>query len=153
MNAPSNDFVLEVEDLSVAFGTGDKEVTAVEGVSFSIGRGEMVGLVGESGSGKSVTSLAVTGLIGYNGGRVTSGSVRLNGVDLLAMDQKQRSSILGRDIGMTFQQPMRSLNPPMRVGEQMAEVVRRPTGRPRSAAGARPGESTERGHSPDTHAK
>src|SRR3546814_9340645 len=94
MNAPSNDFVLVVEGLSVAFGTGDKEVTAVEGVSFSIGRGEMVGLVGESGSGKSVTSLAVTGLIGYNGGRVTSGSVRLNGVDLLAMDQKPRSSIL-----------------------------------------------------------
>src|SRR3546814_18118767 len=129
MNAPSNDFVLEVEDLSVAFGTGDKEVTAVEGVSFSIGRGEMVGLVGESGSGKSVTSLAVTVLNGYNGGRVTSGSVRLNGVALLAMDQKQRSSIIGRAIGMIFQQPLSSLQPNMRVGEQIAEGVRQTTRR------------------------
>lgn len=149
MTTSVSDVVLEVEDLSVAFGKGDKTVTPVESVSFQINRGEMVGLVGESGSGKSVTSLAVTGLIGFNGGRVTSGSVRLNGVDILAMDRKQRAEILGRDIGMIFQQPTRSLNPTMRVGEQIAEVVRRHTGRSRSEAWARAVEMLDRVHIPE----
>ncbi|MET7335416.1 ABC transporter ATP-binding protein [Nonomuraea sp. NPDC005650] len=117
--------LLEVRDLAVEFATRRGVVRAVDGVSFTIDRGQTLGLVGESGSGKSVTSLAVMGLTGYTGGRVVSGSIRFDGRDLLTLDPRARAEILGRDIGMIFQQPIRSLNPTMRVGTQIAEVVRR----------------------------
>lgn len=117
--------VLQVENLTVEFNTAEGRIRAVEDVSFSIGEGETLGLVGESGSGKSVTSLAIAGLTGYSGGVVTGGAVRVLGRDILAMGPKERSDTLGRDIGMVFQQPTRSLNPTMRVGVQIAETIRR----------------------------
>jgi oligopeptide/dipeptide ABC transporter ATP-binding protein len=116
---------LTVKDLSVEFTADGTIIRPVDGVSLSIRAGEMLGLVGESGSGKSVTSLAVTGLTDYTGGRVVGGSVHLEGTDILSLASRQRSDVLGRDIGMIFQQPMRSLNPTMRIGNQVAEVIRR----------------------------
>ncbi|TQM11357.1 ABC transporter ATP-binding protein [Pseudonocardia kunmingensis] len=120
-----NEPLLEVRDLTVEFPTRRGPLRAVNDVSFTIDRGEILGLVGESGSGKSVTSLALMGLTEHTGGRVVRGSVRFDGRDLLALSPRARAEILGRDLGMIFQQPVRSLNPTMRVGDQIAEVVRR----------------------------
>ncbi len=110
--------LLEVEDLRVVLGGR----AVVDGVSFSVGEGETVGLVGESGSGKSVTSLALMGLLPAEA-RV-EGRVRFGGRDVLVMDARERRSLRGREMAMVFQEPMSALNPVMRVGEQVAEGVR-----------------------------
>ena len=141
--------LLDVSDLTVEFATRKGRIRAVEGVSFSIDRGEVLGLVGESGSGKSVTSLAVTGLTEYTGGKVVRGSVTFDGRDFLALDPRQRADVLGRDMGMIFQQPIRSLNPTMRIGDQIAEVVRRHRDVSRQAAWDRAVEMLDRVHIPD----
>jgi peptide/nickel transport system ATP-binding protein len=119
-----NEPLLAVRDLSVAFGLrGRRRITAVDSVSFDIRPGEHVGLVGESGSGKSVTSLAVMGLLPKRGVHV-AGSVRFEGRELLGMGRKQLAAMRGRDIAMVFQDPMTSLNPVVRVGVQLTEVIR-----------------------------
>jgi peptide/nickel transport system ATP-binding protein len=128
LTAPVNTPLLVVDDLTVEFETRRGRIRAVDGVSFSIDAGEVLGLVGESGSGKSVTSLAVTGLTEYTGGTVVRGSVIFDGQDFLALSPGQRADALGRDMGMIFQQPIRSLNPTMRVGDQIAEVAARRPG-------------------------
>ena len=123
----SRDALLEVEDLTVTFaGRGRKAFTAVDGVSFSVRPGEVVGLVGESGSGKSVTSLAVMGLLPRRGVRV-SGSVRFEGRDLLTIPRDELSDMRGRDLAMVFQDPMSSLNPVVPIGTQVTEVLLRHT--------------------------
>jgi peptide/nickel transport system ATP-binding protein len=128
--------LLEVEDLTVTFGLrGRKPVTAVDGVSFSVRPGEVVGLVGESGSGKSVTSLAVMGLLPRRGVRV-GGSVRFEGRELLGAPVAQLSQMRGRDLAMVFQDPMSSLNPVVSIGTQVTEVLRRHTGAGRESARA-----------------
>lgn len=149
MQTTEGEFVLEVNDLTVEFGSRSAPLKAVENVNLNIGRGEMVGLVGESGSGKSVTSLAIAGLTEFTGGRITSGTVLLNGQNLQKLSSKERSDILGRDLGMIFQQPTRSLNPTMRVGEQIAESVRRHMGLNRSDAWARAVDMLDRVHIPE----
>ena len=117
--------LLDVRDLEVVFTRkGRRDVTAVDGVSFTVASGETVGLVGESGSGKSVTSLAVMGLLPKRGVRV-HGSVTFEGRQLLTMDDKQLRSIRGRDIAMVFQDPMSSLNPVVPIGRQVTEVLER----------------------------
>jgi oligopeptide/dipeptide ABC transporter ATP-binding protein len=111
--------VLAVENLSVRTGG----TTLVEDVSFTIGAGERVGLIGESGSGKSLTATSLMGLL--PDGVHSDGSIRLDGVehDLVGATQKQFSSLRGRKMAMVFQEPMTALNPTMRVGDQVAEVM------------------------------
>jgi peptide/nickel transport system ATP-binding protein len=129
--------LLEVEDLDVQFATEDGWVTVLDGVSFTVRRGETVGLVGESGSGKTVTSLAVLGLLPERSARITRGSVRLDGVELVGMPRRKLEELRGDEISMIFQEPMTSLDPAFRVGDQIAEVVRRHRGGSRRAAFAR----------------
>ena len=119
--------LLDVQGLSVRFTRrGQPPVHAVDEVSFSVSAGEHVGLVGESGSGKSVTSLAIMGLLPQRGAEV-NGSVSYAGQDLLGMPAKQRNALRGRDIAMVFQDPMSSLNPVIKIGTQIEEVLLRHT--------------------------
>jgi oligopeptide/dipeptide ABC transporter ATP-binding protein len=113
---------LRVRDLSVRFVTRERTVRAVEGISFDVKPGEVVGLVGESGCGKSVTSLAVLGLQEKPAGRL-SGSIRLGDDELVGMPESGLRKIRGNRISMIFQDPLTSLNPYLRVGEQLAEVL------------------------------
>jgi oligopeptide/dipeptide ABC transporter ATP-binding protein len=122
MTTRITDSVLEVGDLVVEFATEDGPLRAVDGVSFAVGRGEIVGLVGESGAGKTLTSEAILGLIRRPPGRVT-GQVRFQGRDLLALDEPALARIRGKDIAMIFQNPGASLNPVFRVGEQLVETM------------------------------
>jgi peptide/nickel transport system ATP-binding protein len=119
---PSTDTVLDVEDLNVRFPTDDGVVHAVRGVSFSLRPGEVLGIVGESGSGKSVTSLAVMGLL-PSSAQIT-GSVRFRGRELLGLGDAQMSAVRGKSVAMVFQDPMTSLDPVYRIGNQIAETVR-----------------------------
>jgi oligopeptide/dipeptide ABC transporter ATP-binding protein len=114
--------VLEVRDLVVEFLSEDGPLRAVDGVSLSIDRGEIVGLVGESGAGKTLTAEAVLGLIRCPPGRV-SGEVRFRGQNLLALDEAALARIRGKEIAMIFQNPGASLNPVFRVGDQLVETM------------------------------
>jgi oligopeptide/dipeptide ABC transporter ATP-binding protein len=116
--------VLEIRDLCVSFATDEGAVRAVDRVSLSIGRGEVLGLVGESGCGKSVTALSILRLIPSPPGRIDSGCVRFHGRDLLAMPARELSAVRGQAIGMIFQEPMAALSPLHRVGAQLAEALR-----------------------------
>ncbi|MDF1709063.1 MAG: ABC transporter ATP-binding protein [Paracoccaceae bacterium] len=118
--------LLTVEDMHLNFG----QHRAVEGVGFSVVRGETLALVGESGSGKSATALAILRLIEREGGAITSGRVTLHGqagapdLDLTALPERQMQQVRGNRISMVFQEPMTALNPVMRLGDQVAEVLR-----------------------------
>ena len=115
--------LLEVENLTVTFGRkGARPVTAVDGLSFSVGQGETVGLVGESGCGKSVTSLAIMGLLPTRGVKV-SGDVRLDGRSLLGLAQRDLRDLRGSEMAMIFQDPQSSLNPVVPIGRQVTEVL------------------------------
>ncbi|MEO0937726.1 MAG: ABC transporter ATP-binding protein [Pseudomonadota bacterium] len=125
--------VLSVKNLSVAFG----DAVAVHDLSFDIHAGETLALVGESGSGKSVTALSVLRLIEREGGRIAGGQIRLGAdapVDLAALTDRQMQAYRGNRVSMIFQEPMTSLNPVMRIGEQLCEVLRRHQGMNRSDA-------------------
>ena len=113
---------LRVRDLSVSFVTRERTVQAVDGVSFDIEPGEVVGLVGESGCGKSVTSLSILGLHEKPAGRV-SGSIRLGQQELVGLPNRELRRIRGNRISMIFQDPLTSLNPYLRVEEQLSEVL------------------------------
>ncbi|NQV06536.1 ABC transporter ATP-binding protein [bacterium] len=113
--------ILEVKDLSTFFHTRDGVVRAVDGVSFSVNRGEVLGLVGESGCGKSVTSFSIMQLVGPPG-RIESGEVLFDGRNLLDMSKDEMVGLRGEQISMIFQQPTSSLNPVTRVGVQISEV-------------------------------
>jgi oligopeptide transport system ATP-binding protein len=117
-----SDSVLDVRDLVVEFLSEDGPLRAVDGVSFSIGRGEIVGLVGESGAGKTLTSEALLGLIRCPPGRVT-GEVSFLGRNLLALEEKELARIRGKEIAMIFQNAGASLNPVFRVGDQLVEAM------------------------------
>jgi oligopeptide/dipeptide ABC transporter ATP-binding protein len=131
--------LLEVRDLSVSFQTPRGPVPVLDGVSLSVGEGEIVGLVGESGSGKSVTALTILGLLGEQG-RVDGGEVRLDGRDLLPLSEREWLRVRGRQIAMVFQEPMTSLNPLLPVGFQVAEVLEAHLGLGRREALARAAE-------------
>jgi len=114
--------LLEVKDLKTYFTTGDGVVKAVDGVSFSIEKGETLGIVGESGSGKSVTCLTIMGLNARRN-TMSMGQALFNGEDLLTASQERLREIRGNDIAMIFQDPMTSLNPVHTVGTQLVEAV------------------------------
>jgi oligopeptide/dipeptide ABC transporter ATP-binding protein len=119
MSAP----LLEIRDLSVAFMTGHGDAfEAVSGIDLTVRAGELHGVVGESGSGKSVTMLAVMGLL--SPGARLSGSIRLDGAELVGLSERQMRKIRGARIGYIFQDPMTALNPLMTIGDQIAEAVR-----------------------------
>jgi len=126
--------ILDVRDLEVHFRTREGLVRAVNRVSFSLRRGETLGLVGESGSGKSVTSLALMGLVPNPPGVIAGGSVMFDGVDLLKLPKKRMRNIRGNRMAMIFQDPMTSLNPTLTIGRQLTEVVRHHKGLNRHAA-------------------
>ena len=115
--------LLEVKNLQTHFPTRAGLVKAVDGVSFGVGEGELLGLVGESGCGKSMTALSVMRLIGAPG-KVVGGEVWFGGENLLAASEARMREIRGDDIAMIFQDPMTSLNPVFKVGEQIAEALR-----------------------------
>ncbi len=118
-----SDALLEVRDLSVRFDTPDGVVKAVDGLSFTVGRGESLGVVGESGSGKSVTFMAIMGLLNRAYTDI-EGEVLFKGDDLLTLPQSDLRAIRGEGIGMVFQDPMTSLHPLYRVGAQIVEAIR-----------------------------
>lgn len=114
--------VLQVKELETIFFTDDGQIPAVNQISFSILEGEILGIVGESGCGKSVTSLSIMGLL-TPPGKITSGEILLNGIDLTKLSEKQMRQIRGNDIAMIFQEPMTSLNPLFTIGNQLMESV------------------------------
>ena len=117
--------LLEVKGLETHFHIKGKVAKAVDGVSFSVGKGEVVALVGESGSGKSVTSLSVLGLIPSPPGKIEGGEIIFDGEDLLKKTNKEMQDVRGNEISMIFQEPMTSLNPVYPVGKQITEAIRR----------------------------
>jgi oligopeptide transport system ATP-binding protein len=119
----SNGNLLEVKNLRTYFNTEDGEVRAVDGISFQLQRGETLGIVGESGSGKSVTNLSLIRLIPNPPGRIVSGEVIFDGVDVLSLTEDEVRKIRGRRIAMIFQDPMTSLNPFMKISRQLMEIT------------------------------
>ena len=113
--------LLDVTDLTVTFGTNDGDVHAVNGLTFNVDAGQTLAIVGESGSGKSQTAFAIMGLLARNG-RAT-GRVQFDGTDILGLTPQQLNTVRAQQIAMIFQDPMTSLNPYMRVSEQMIEVL------------------------------
>lgn len=115
--------ILEINDLKTHFYTEDGIIPAVDGVSFTIEKGETLGLVGESGCGKSVTSLSVMRLIPCPPGRILNGRILFNGEDLLKKSIGEMQKTRGNQISMIFQEPMTSLNPVFTIGRQISEVI------------------------------
>jgi peptide/nickel transport system ATP-binding protein len=130
MSAP----LLAVENLQTRFYTRAGTVKAVDGVSFTLGRGETLAIVGESGCGKSVTALSLMRLVADPPGRIVGGSVRLEGTELLALDEAAMRRVRGKLVSMIFQEPMTSLNPVMTIGRQIGESLELHEGLSRRAA-------------------
>jgi oligopeptide/dipeptide ABC transporter ATP-binding protein len=116
------DILLEVRNLKTYFYTEDGVVKAVDGVDFTVGRGEVLGLVGESGCGKSVTSLSIMRLIGIPG-KVVEGTIMFEGRNLLELSESEMVHMRGNRMSMIFQQPQSSLNPVFKIGDQVGEVL------------------------------
>jgi peptide/nickel transport system ATP-binding protein len=121
--APATGNLLEVADLRTYFFTRQGVVKAVYGVDFALKPKETLAIVGESGCGKSITALSLLRLIPDPPGRIVSGSIKLDGVDLLDLDEEAMRRVRGNDVSMIFQEPMTSLNPVMTIGRQIAEVL------------------------------
>ncbi len=119
----SNEEILKVEGLSTSFFLREGEVKAVDDVSFSIRKGEVLALVGESGSGKTVACLSMLQLIRWPPGKIKSGKVILDGEDLLKLSPKEMTNVRGRGIAMILQEPMSSLNPSQTIGRQIQEAL------------------------------
>ena len=115
--------LLEVKDLKVHFETDDGIVKAVDGVSYTVERGQALGIVGESGSGKSVSSLTVMGLTRFAGNARISGSITFDGRDLLSASSEDMRKLRGNDMAMIFQDPLSSLHPFYKIGDQLVEAV------------------------------
>jgi peptide/nickel transport system ATP-binding protein len=126
--------LLQVEGLTVEFATAAGSFRATDDVSFSLGSGEVLGLVGESGSGKTVTCRALMRLLPSRQARVVAGSARIDGVDLMSLDEGAMMQVRGATIGMIFQNPMTHLDPVMTIGDQIAEPLRVHQGLSRTAA-------------------
>lgn len=121
MGTIENPPLLDVKNLRVTFDTPEGDVTAVSNLNFDLRVGETLGIVGESGSGKSQTAYALMGLLANNG--YIGGSARFNGRELINLPENQLNKLRAQEMAMIFQDPMTSLNPYMRVGEQLVEVL------------------------------
>lgn len=141
--------LLEVKDLRTHFRTADGLVLAVDGVSFHVDAGETLGLVGESGCGKSVTALSIMRLVQSPPGIPAGGEILFDGRDVMAMDDAEVRSLRGNSIAMIFQDPMTSLNPVLRVGQQIAEALQRHLGMDKTAAQGRATELLDQVGIPD----
>jgi peptide/nickel transport system ATP-binding protein len=150
---PVQQSVLEIDDLSVSLTTRHGKLPAVEQVDLRIAPGKTLCLVGESGSGKTVTALSVMRLIDAKGGRITQGTIRLEGRNLAALTQRDMSELRGRRIGIVFQDPMTAFDPLFTVGGQIAEVVQRHQRVGRGKAFARAVELLASVHIPDPAAR
>ena len=126
--------LLEVRDLHTEFRTGAGVVPAVDGISYSVERGETVAIVGESGSGKTAGALSILRLIPDPPGRTTQGEILFAGRDLLQLSDEEIRQVRGADIGMIFQEPMTSLNPVLTIGRQITETLEQHRGADRAAA-------------------
>lgn len=115
--------ILEIKDLRTVFDTAKGRIKAVDGVSLTVTSGETLGIVGESGCGKTILALSIIRLVPANG-RIISGEILFSGTDLLKLSEDEMRSRRGSDISMIFQEPMTSLNPVFRIGEQISEVIR-----------------------------
>ena len=136
--AKADDFVLDVKNLKTVFFTNSGLFKAVDDVSFNVRRGETLAIVGKSGCGKSVSALSIMRLVPNPPGKIVGGSVTLEGTDLLTLDEETMRGIRGNRMSMIFQEPMTSLNPVMRIGDQITEAVRcTRTCRQRTPASAR----------------
>ena len=129
--------LLSVKDLVVDFKTRNGNARVLDHVSLDISAGKILGIVGESGCGKSMTALSIMGLVPDPPGKITSGSISLNGRDLTHLSEDELCEIRGSEIGMIFQEPMTSLNPVFTVGEQIAESIRHHENAGKQAAMAR----------------
>jgi oligopeptide transport system ATP-binding protein len=145
--------LLQVADLRTQFVLESGTVRAVDGVSFDVKKGEIVGIVGESGCGKSVTNLSILGLLPKPQGRIAGGSVKFEGRELVGLSDDELRKVRGNNIAMIFQDPMTSLNPYLKVEEQLAEVVQLHLGLNRKAAVARTVALLERVGIPDAAAR
>ena len=132
-----SDLLVDIQDLKTYFHVEGRVTKAVDGVSLSIRPGETLGVVGESGSGKSVTALSLMALLPKEGARIHEGRIAFLGRDLVGLPEKQMCEIRGSDISMIFQEPMTSLNPMMKVGEQVGEAIMLHEGASREEARAR----------------
>ncbi|MBC8458262.1 MAG: ABC transporter ATP-binding protein, partial [Deltaproteobacteria bacterium] len=126
--------LLEVKDLQTYFSTRDGVVKAVDGISYDVKEGEIVGLVGESGCGKSVSALSILRLIPNPPGKIVGGELFFGGRDLLKLKEKEMQRIRGNDITMVFQEPMTSLNPVLTIGRQVSEPIELHRGMKKNAA-------------------
>jgi peptide/nickel transport system ATP-binding protein len=120
----SKDPILQIRDLKVSFQSGKRYIPAVDGISFELKEGEILGIVGESGSGKSVTSLTTMGLIPTPPGKIENGDIYFEGKNLKNISEKEWRKIRGNQISMIFQEPMTSLNPLFTIGNQLMEAIR-----------------------------
>ena len=116
--------LLEIKNLSTHFNTEHGVIKAVDGVNLAIDEGDTLGVVGESGCGKTVLALSIMRLIPSPPGKIVSGSILFNGADLLKLDSEEMRRVRGKDISMVFQEPMTSLNPVLRIGDQITEIIR-----------------------------
>jgi peptide/nickel transport system ATP-binding protein len=122
--AKTDEVILDVKNLKTVFFTNSGLFKAVDDVSFSVRRRETLAIVGESGCGKSVSALSIMRLVPDPPGKIIGGSVTLEGTDLLALDEEDMRGIRGNRMSMIFQEPMTSLNPVMRIGDQITEAIR-----------------------------
>ena len=145
-DADPREAILEVKNLRTSFGS----VNAVDNVSFNVRKGEAVALVGESGCGKSVTAMSIMRLVAPPG-KVTAGQVRFKGRDLAALSEREMREVRGDDIAMVFQEPMTSLNPVFKIGDQVSEAIRIHRKVSKKEAWKRAGEMLELVSIPDPH--
>ena len=126
--------ILDIKNLRTHFETARGTVRAVDGIDLTVRQGDTLGVVGESGSGKTVLALSIMRLVPSPPGRIVSGSILFDGADLLRLEEKAMRRIRGKDISMIFQEPMTSLNPVFKIGDQVAEVIRLHQGLSKKAA-------------------
>ncbi|MEN6467264.1 MAG: ATP-binding cassette domain-containing protein, partial [Syntrophaceae bacterium] len=116
--------ILEIQGLKTYFETARGTIKAVDGVDLSLEKGDTLGVVGESGCGKTVLSLSIMRLVPRPAGRIVAGRIIFNGTDLVTLSESSMRGIRGKDISMIFQEPMTSLNPVLKIGDQVSEVIR-----------------------------
>jgi oligopeptide/dipeptide ABC transporter ATP-binding protein len=141
--------LLSVRNLKTHFYSGGRTIRALDGVSFAIEEGKVFGLVGETGCGKSVTALSILRLIPNPPGRIVEGEILFRGKNLLNFPEEEMRSVRGKEISMIFQEPMTSLNPVFRIGDQMMELIKLHQGLRKSQALEKAVEMLERVHMPE----